>query len=80
MKIFQKFLIFKQRLSNTLSDERKQANEASFFELTLTLERMLKRSLRPPELLILWDMDNDQTELLINLLQEAKSHETTHNP
>lgn len=45
MSLFQKFLIFKHRLSNTLSDERKRAKDAFFIELTLDCERLAKRSM-----------------------------------
>lgn len=75
MNLFQKFLIFKHRLTSTVTDELQQAKEAAFFELSLTLERMLKRNLRTPELLVLWDLDIAQTEVITNLLKEAKTNE-----
>lgn len=80
MSLFQKYLIFKRRLSGILSDELQEAKEASFIELSLLLEKRVKRSLRPPELVAVWSLDDKQTEVLTNLLEEARTHETTRNP
>lgn len=74
MSLFQKFLIFRHRLSSIATDELQQAKEASFFELALTFERQIKRSLRPPELLAIWSLESDQTEVITNLLKEAKNN------
>lgn len=75
MSLFQKFLIFKHRLTDTTSDEQKQAKTATFIELSLILEKTVKRPLRPPELVSVWSLDDTQTEVITNLLQEAKTHE-----
>lgn len=80
MKLFQKFLILKHRLTDMRSDEQKQAKTATFIELSLILEKTVKRPLRPPELSSVWSLDDTQTEVITNLLQEARINEATRNP
>lgn len=73
--MFKKFLA-----RNTPTDERKQAKDASFIALTLILGKLLDRSLTGPELSVIFSLDDEQTEVITNLLKEAKTHETTRNP
>ena len=80
MKIFQKFLIFKHRLSGILSDERKGSKDTFFIQLTLDCERLAKRSMTGSELRMLYSLDEDQTEVLHKMISEAITHETTRHP
>jgi hypothetical protein len=75
--MFKRFLA---SLSGTLTDELEQAKQASFIDLVVLLERRLKRSLGANELRVVWSMDDSQTEVITNLLEEANVHETTSNP
>lgn len=68
MNLFQRFLT---RLKGTLVDERQQAKEAFFIELTLDTTKLMKRDLRASELRMLYSLDDDQTEVLHNLISEA---------
>lgn len=65
--------MFKRFLTTSTGiNEREQAKDASFIDLTITIERMVKRSLTQPELSIVWGLDNEQTAAITNLLKEAQ--------
>lgn len=80
MKLFQKFLILKHRLSGILSDERKEAKDTFFIQLTLECEMLAKRPMTGAELQMLYSLDDDQTEVLHKMISEARIHEATRNP
>lgn len=61
------------------SDERVQAKDTSYIELSLILQRGVNRSLRKSELSTVWSLDNDQTAVLTNLLKEAKNNGEVQN-
>ncbi|OMF93704.1 hypothetical protein BK146_17760 [Paenibacillus sp. FSL R7-0333] len=71
MSLFQKFLIFKRRLSGILSDELQEAKDAFFIELTLDCERLAKRPMTGAELRMLYSLDDEQTEVLHKMISEA---------
>jgi hypothetical protein len=66
--MFKKFLA---SISKTLSDERKQAKDAFFIELTVDMERLIKRPPKGPELRMLYSLDDEQTEVLHKMISEA---------
>jgi hypothetical protein len=68
MSMFKKFLA---SISNTMSDERKQAKDAFFIELTLDCEKLLKRTLTASELCVIYDLTDHQTEVLHKMISEA---------
>jgi hypothetical protein len=66
--MFKKFLA---SISKTLSDERKQDKDAFFIELTLDFEKLAKRTLTASELSNIYNLTDEQTEVLHNLISEA---------
>jgi hypothetical protein len=68
MNLFQRYLT---SLKGALADERKQAKDAFFIELTLDCERLAKRPMSGTELRMLYSLDNEQTEVLHRLISEA---------
>jgi hypothetical protein len=71
--------MFKRFLSNTSPDAQNQAKDASFIELSLILQRGVKRSLRQSELSTVWSLDDEQTAVITNLLKEAKNNGEVQN-
>lgn len=69
--MFKRFLT----ATSTATNEREQAKDMSFIDLTITIERMLKRSLTQPELSTVWGLNDIQTEVITNLLKEARNGE-----
>lgn len=53
------------------ADERKQAKDAFFIELTLDCERLAKRPMTGAELRMLYSLDDEQTEALHKMISEA---------
>lgn len=80
MSLFQKFIIFKHRLTSMISDEDKRLEDERFLRSVESIELTLKRSLKGYEYRILFTLDDPQAELVKNLLKEARTHETTRNP
>ncbi len=68
--------MFKRYLASTSPDAQNQAKDAAFIELTLILQRGVNRSLKQSELSAIWELNDDQTEVLTNLLKEAKANES----
>lgn len=62
---------FLTRFNNTLTDEAKHAKDNSFIDLVVLLERNVKRSLGAQELIVVYSLDDRQTETLTKLMKEA---------
>lgn len=73
MNLFTKFL------QRTSPDPMKQASDASSIELAVTLQQHMKRALTQPELDIVFSLDAEQTEVITNLLKEAKTNGEVQN-
>lgn len=80
MKLWEQFLELKSQIHNIVVDEDKRHADARFLRSVESIERTLKRSLRGAEYRILFTLDDPQAELVKNLLEEARTHETTRNP
>lgn len=68
MNLLKKFFA---NLKGTLSDERKEAKDTFFIQLTLECEMLAKRPMTGAELQMLYSLDNDQTEVLHKMISEA---------